>query len=312
MKTRIVTGSRLHFGLLSLPPTEPWPRFIPGTNVPARYFGGIGMMVEEPRVEVVATPASTWEFSGLHVNRIREFASRLIEHYRLLPTKRIEVISAPPQHQGFGVGTQLAMAVGSLLHQGEQLNKLAHILGRGQRSNIGMWVFSSGGLIVDPGKSDPTQYVEPVIRRSMPEWSVILATLPITSTWSADREKNAFATLANSAPADDMLYRIILTGIIPGIDCCDVKLFGDALTEYNRRAGQLFSAVQGGCYAHSEIEELVGLLLRHGFTGVGQSSWGPTVFAFTDDLDRAAFVQKVLQPNWPTGTQVIITKAKNN
>ena len=42
--------------------------------------------------------------------------------------------------------------------------------------------------------------------------------------------------------------------------------------------GECFSPVQGGNYANPRSTELVKALLTWGAAGVGQSSWGPTVF----------------------------------
>jgi predicted sugar kinase len=63
--------------------------------------------------------------------------------------------------------------------------------------------------------------------------------------------------------------------------------FGDAVHEFNRRAGEPFAAAQGGAYASPAIAELIVELRALGIRGVGQSSWGPTVFAMVPDSDTA-------------------------
>jgi len=40
--TRVTTGSRLHFGLLRLPPAPVW------VDDGTRYYGGAGLMLEQP------------------------------------------------------------------------------------------------------------------------------------------------------------------------------------------------------------------------------------------------------------------------
>ena len=49
--------------------------------------------------------------------------------------------------------------------------------------------------------------------------------------------------------------------------------------ELNARAGDAFAAAQGGRYAAPAVTALVARLRGLGVKGVGQSSWGPTVFA---------------------------------
>src|SRR5438270_11440821 len=97
---RVTTGSRLHFGLLRLPPAEPWPACLPESNIPARYYGGVGLMIDEPGVEITFLPAADWQFAGPLADRARSFA----ESFRAnspeidISPQRIEVIHHPPEH----------------------------------------------------------------------------------------------------------------------------------------------------------------------------------------------------------------------
>ena len=75
----------------------------------------------------------------------------------------------------------------------------------------------------------------------------------------------------------------------------DFESFAAALHDYNRRSGELFAAVQAGPYNGAAVTDLVANLLARGARGVGQSSWGPTVFAWFPDREQAeGFVR-----NWP-------------
>ena len=67
---RVRTGGRLHFGLIRVPPAEPWPERDEGV-VPARYFGGAGLMIESPGVELTVEPAAEWLTSGPGAERKR-------------------------------------------------------------------------------------------------------------------------------------------------------------------------------------------------------------------------------------------------
>jgi predicted sugar kinase len=68
-------------------------------------------------------------------------------------------------------------------------------------------------------------------------------------------------------------------GLLPAIVEGDLATFSESLYDFNRRAGELFSPVQGGIYAHPRIEGIVKFIRSAGTRAVGQSSWGPTVFA---------------------------------
>jgi predicted sugar kinase len=64
-------------------------------------------------------------------------------------------------------------------------------------------------------------------------------------------------------------------------------MFGEAVYQFGKWAGECFSAVQGGPYASPEIERLVESIREYGVPGVGQSSWGPTVFAVVECDEEA-------------------------
>jgi beta-RFAP synthase len=103
-------------------------------------------------------------------------------------------------------------------------------------------------------------------------------------------EKEAFTRLDFQPLAPettDSLCRLLLLGMLPALEEQDLDAFGEALYDFNLRAGQAFAAVQGGPYASHDVADLVGFIRRQGVRGVGQSSWGPAVFAVTEEPDRA-------------------------
>ena len=64
---------------------------------------------------------------------------------------------------------------------------------------------------------------------------------------------------------------------------------------YGYRAGECFALAQGGPFASPEIAKLVNAVRDLGYTGVGQSSWGPTVFVVTSDERSASSLVSRLQ-----------------
>ena len=197
----------------------------------------------------------------------------------------------PAEHIGLGVGTQLGLAVAKALAvaggRGDtSAVELAAMIGRGERSAIGVHGFDRGGLLIEAGKQ-PGEAVSPLVERvELPAaWRVVLLTPPGMGEWHGDRERRAFATARGGEP--EALRRLAETGILPAARAGDLEAFGEAVHEFNRRAGEPFAAAQGGPYASPEITNLIAAVRRSGVRGVGQSSWGPTVFAVVGDSDRA-------------------------
>jgi predicted sugar kinase len=88
------------------------------------------------------------------------------------------------------------------------------------------------------------------------------------------------------------LCRLTLLGLLPALAGRNLPAFGEALEEFNRRAGEPFAASQGGEYAGPAVAEAVAFLRRQGVRAVGQSSWGPTVFGVTDGTTKAEEVAR--------------------
>ena len=123
------TGSRLHFGPLSYRPQA------------GRHFGGCGVMISEPGIELETTVAAKDEVVGAAADRISRFVERFRDYFgeRLeVPPVRINVREMLPSHVGLGSGTQLALAVAQSLailsgHSSLSMEELARAMGRGAR-----------------------------------------------------------------------------------------------------------------------------------------------------------------------------------
>jgi predicted sugar kinase len=100
--------------------------------------------------------------------------------------------------------------------------------------------------------------------------------------------------------------------IVTALQDRDFDLFGEALNEYNRAAGEAFAEDQGGVYSSPEVEMLVGWIRNRGIPGVGQSSWGPTVFAICRDLGEAERIASELKIEFPNLEHVSVTNAANS
>ncbi len=319
---RVRAPSRLHFGLLNLSAEASWLDREGHPALPGRCFGGVGLMVESPGVCVRAAPADSWEVSGPLAERARNAALRLVE--TLPPECRrpvsIHIEYSAPEHAGLGTGTQLELAVGRAVAAtcGAELNavELARRLGRGRRSALGIHGFAHGGFLVEGGKGKDTEVAPLIARHDFPEnWRVVL-TLP---SWArglhGKPERQAFQQLQDQGgalAATDALCRLVVLGLLPALVERDFAAFGEALYDFNARVGEAFASVQGGVYAHPRLAELVAFTRQQRVHGVGQSSWGATVFAVTAGPDQAETLAGKLRRRFALdGGEVFVTAAAN-
>jgi beta-RFAP synthase len=279
---RLVAPSRLHFGLLAY-----------GSEAPRR-FGGLGLMVERPGLELSARPSAAWSVEGGPEERVLELAARVAEGLAArgvaAPPTAFEVRRAPAEHVGLGSGTQLGLAVARLVATLAGLpdlpaTDLARLAGRGLRSGVGLHGFALGGLIVDGGHRGEGGLAPLVARADWPEaWHVLLVIPGVPAGLHGEAERRAFGALpAVPLATTERLCRLILLGVLPAVVEHDLEAFGAALGEIQAHVGRCFAPAQGGPFAHPELRRMADWLRSEGLRGVGQSSWGPTLYGFTDD-----------------------------
>ena len=102
----------------------------------------------------------------------------------------------------------------------------------------------------------------------------------------------------------------MLLGLLPALAERDVDAFGEAVFEYNARAGELFRAAQGGTYCGPASAGLVAWLRDQGVRGAGQTSWGPTAFGVVGDEKQAAAVVDRARRRW-AGVDGWVTAARH-
>jgi beta-ribofuranosylaminobenzene 5'-phosphate synthase len=276
-------ASRLHFGLLNIPVLG---------QIAERAYGGLGLMIDRPGLIVSAAESCAWSFQGSLAERAKSFAER-IGH----PTPLAIVADGPPEHVGLGVGTALGMAVAAALTnlKGEMIPtaNLAKLCGRGERSGIGVHGFLKGGLVVDHGKH-AGQSLSMCQSVSLPNsWRVVLVQPRVTSNWHGEAERAAFArerSLEDTQRTTARLTALLDGDILSALERNDFPSFATAIGIFNRIAGEPFAGDQGGEYSNCVIEEWIDRLHCLGLYGVGQSSWGPTVFAFVETHDQAEWL----------------------
>ncbi|MDA7875157.1 hypothetical protein N9A77_00185 [bacterium] len=297
--------SRLHFGLFSV-----------GNKV-KRRFGGAGMMIDGPRTEIEISRFSRLEilphhdapachkavnawFESLKIPLKNDFS---IDHPSELPL-RISIKATPPRHSGFGSGTQLALATAFAVNSFFELpvpqpEEIAVSIGRGKRSAIGSHGFFKGGFLVDRGKLS-TDLLAPLdFQVDFPStWRIVTIISRRSPGLSGNQELDAFAKLPQTTQEErHKMIEIVRNQVLPGLLKTDLDTFGDGIFEFGRRSGMMFEKIQNGPYYGAEAESLVNKIRELGIRGVGQSSWGPCIFAVLNNDSEADHLMNWLESN---------------
>jgi beta-RFAP synthase len=279
-RVTIEAPARLHFGILDL------------RGHRGRRFGGIGAAVPTPSVLLEATPHDRLTAEGPDAGRAQEFARRYFAATGLKGGAHLRVHRAIPAHAGLGSGTQLGLAVARALAElyGESAEPLAlaRAVGRGQRSAIGTWTFALGGFVLEGGRRPASDEVAPLISRlPIPGmWRAVIAIPESKPGLSGAAESEAFRQLPLPTEREvEQVAHLVLMQLLPALADGDLTDFGAALTEVQRVTGGWFASAQGGAFASGPTRELVERMQEFGAAGVGQSSWGPTVYGLVPHPD---------------------------
>lgn len=301
---------RLHFGMFSF------------GHADLAQFGGVGAMVDPPAVKVSIIPADSFAVVAERAlaRRVRQLVDTLTDAWQLPETPRCEIeVDSPASHSGLGVGTQLALSVAAGLRRmlelpDQSLEALADATGRGMKSAVGTYGFQQGGLIVDAGKTPGQTLGTLSVWAALPEaWRFVLICPQDEQGLAGESEVKAFARLP-PVPLETTraLWRITHEELLPAVESRDLAAFGEAVFQFGRRAGECFAPVQGGSFATPEIARLINSLRDKEVFGVGQSSWGPTIFALAPDDEAASRLASWLRATSPSQSlEVTIAKPSN-
>jgi beta-RFAP synthase len=279
-RVTVEAPARLHFGILDL------------RGHRGRRFGGIGAAVPTPSVILEVTPHERLTAEGPDAGRAQEFARRYLAATGISSGAHLRVLEAIPEHVGLGSGTQLALAVAralaELYGQSAEPLTLARAVGRGLRSAIGTWTFALGGFVLEGGRRPGNDSVAPLISRlPIPSaWRAVIAIPESHPGLSGAAEAEAFRQLPPPAEREvEQVAHLVLMQLLPALAEGDLTAFGAALTEVQQITGGWFAAAQGGAFASGPTRELVERMTEFGAAGVGQSSWGPTVYGLVPHPD---------------------------
>ncbi|RWO66207.1 MAG: GHMP kinase [Mesorhizobium sp.] len=299
--------ARLHLGFLDL------------NGDAGRRFGSVGLPLSEPETVVTLSRSGETIVEGSESTRASEHLSTLCKHLGIRGQHHLVFEQSIPSHAGLGSGTQIALAVASALRT---LHNLpldiagdASLLERGGRSGIGIASFEDGGVIVDAGKNDRGGTPPVVARLPFPEeWRVILILDHSGHGLHGAAEVAAFRSLPPFPTAGSgEICRRVLMGIMPALVERDLPAFGAAVTAIQMLIGSHFAPAQGGVFTSKRVEMAAHRLNEAGAVGIGQSSWGPTGFAFAPSHDAALkFVDAVRRTATEDGLEIKIVKGRNS
>ncbi len=287
---RISAPARLHFGFLDLHGGR------------GRLFGSLGLTLDQPQTVMTFRQQECLSVIGPDRDRAQEYAEKIIAAYGYKQQAEIDIDTAIPPHTGLGSGTQLALAIGTGL---AMLNDASPVIGkaavqtlrRGTRSGIGLAAFSHGGFILDGGQPTKQTLAEqkqstappPIARLDFPEeWWIILIFDFKQRGIHGPAERKAFVDLPpySAALAAD-LCRLVVMQILPAVASADFNAFSQAITELQAAVGDHFATAQNGRFSSPLVADALSWMARNGVKGYGQSSWGPTGFAFTQSKSEA-------------------------
>ncbi len=281
----VTTGARLHFGFLD-----------PSGRGP-RPFGSFGLALDRPRTRLVLRRGSSLTVEGPERNRAEAYLARVMATSGRAGTYYLNIEEAIPPHSGLGSGTQLALAVGAAFARLEGLpldpGAIAAAADRGKRSGIGIGTFAQGGVVLDggPGKDR----LPPMLAQLPfpPQWRVLLIFDESSNGMHGASEDAAFASLPEFPPSETAeLRRRVVLGALPALAEGDFESFSAAVGAMQASMGAYYARAQGGAYVSPRVSTALAWLAALGLTGLGQSSWGPTGFAFIASQDEGRALLK--------------------
>lgn len=304
---RVSAPARLHLGFIDL------------NGEIGRLFGSIGLAVEAPSTEIVVRRATSDRAEGQEADRVIAAIQRLRQSFPLSGGFDVRVERAIPAHAGLGSGTQLALAIATATMTLSGIESPLEVLGastqRGRRSAIGIGAFGHGGFIVDGGRGRGDEPPPVLIRLPFPShWRAILVLDPQGTGVHGDRETTAFATLPPMPRATAAhLSHLVLMQAAPAVAEEDLASFGAAIAEIQEIVGAHFAAAQGGsAWSSPAVGRIVERLREGGATGQGQSSWGPTGFAFVEcEKDASALYHSLVGDAKALGLELMVVAGRN-
>ncbi|MEM3046407.1 MAG: hypothetical protein QW057_04910 [Candidatus Bathyarchaeia archaeon] len=314
MRVRVSAPARLHLG-----------------DIDPFGLGRFGyapiLAIDQPRAVVEAEDAEELTVQAPHREEVTTYARRILEAFELRGAS-VKVASTAPRHAGFGSTTQLALSVGRAITAAYRLkpDSVALLKALKRTSTGGVHTFQRGGFALTGGlrlKAGDKSFLEGdrplapplILRAPFPrEWRFVLARPKVAALPPhGEDEDRAFRQLHAAKPPEALIHRsyfVTVARLIPAVLEADAESFGKALTELQVLVGRVYFPVQRSIFNPASTW-LIPILHRAGAQGVGQSSWGPTVYGFVDSEAKAEKLRMAVEEKAGEKAEVFIVKADN-
>jgi len=283
LKIKIDAGSRIHLG------------FIDPLGISGRRWGSVGLYLDQPKLSIIIERSDNLTIHG--PRWLRDIASRVSEKLEVNGLKIVceEYI---PRHIGLGSGTQTILSIGlaasRLYGLDYTLEEIVEIFNRCKTSGTGYWLFQKGGLVIDGGRTSSTKIPPLLFRYDFPsEWKILLAIPTVEGLGLHSQVEEESFNKLNAASLKDS-SSIILMKLLPSIIEKDFSKFSEAVEELDNLTSCFFKDIQSGSY-HPLSKKIVELMKNLGVQGIGQSSWGPTIYGFVRK-DEVEYMARRLKP----------------
>ena len=285
-KVIVDSPARLHLGFY-------------GINKDLDYsFGSIGLAINAFRT-IVSAKYTRKSQSSLNKVKLHQI-NQILKKKNINKSYALEIIKSPPKHIGLGSGTQLSLcfihAINILLNLNLSKDECIRLSSRGKRSGIGIGTFYSGGFIVDGCKKDRL-YPKTLFNLKFPkQWHVILINDTSRRGSFGRKESEFFDNKKNTTEKiNKELSFILMRGLFPSILYEDFDNFCDNLNLYQKMTSRFYKSNQKDTYLSNDIAKIIKFVTNSGFKGVGQSSWGPLSYIFTESKEEAEDVIKAME-----------------
>lgn len=266
-----------------------------------RSFGGVGLSVKRIGFELEAERSKNLEIVGSkgQRDRVREIVEKFSQIYNIPSEVKIKILESIPSHVGLGSTTQLTLAICkalvTLFEKEISVIEIARDMGRGKRSGIGTYAFDNGGFIVEGGIGED-KFPPLILRHEFPEnWRFVIA-IPKTERGPIEeREAKYFEDLGNRENISKEICYILMLKLIPALKKGNISEFGEALLKIDENVGRAFSSEQEGLFKDRAVFKTRNFMHESGAYGVGQSSWGPTVYGLTENRNQAVKLKNTVK-----------------
>ena len=314
---KIYPPSRLHLSLISMQESG------------GRINGGIGFAIQEPKLSIQVKSSNTLSIQdsrnhGLEpqaISRLEEVLQIVGKKYGFQKSISVHISGDASAHHSFGTGTAIRLACLEAMfianNKGYTNDELISLSGRGGTSGIGIHTYFQGGLVLDLGRKNTGEALQPSSQNSksikpllfqqvtMPDWDIGVC-FPSHIASLNEKEEKAFFKATCPIPESEAykaMYHAV-SGVYAAVCEHDKGAFEVAIKALQECAWKKAERNQHG-EALATLEEQ---LYFHGASTVGMSSLGPCLFFLSNDMDKALVKMKESIPL----CTFIKTKPSNN